>query len=373
MNKIVSSIALYIGMLVTSMVGPATATFAQQAESVSKILDEASTPVQLVDASVSASASRPTLAGLQGQIDSLVAGPDSGCYDGDDRYVSCGNGTVTDTVTGLVWMQDWLCLSYLSGESLSAVVDEVGQLQDGTCQLSDNSKPGDWRLPTREDWEKTNKRANELGCEAPILTDRAGTGCASYIGGGVENPNFSDPTGQYFITSSADEIDPSLVWLFQSIDPSSEFQLFERGLIFDYAWAVRDGGLPGPKGEAGNDGTNGTDGADGVDGIDGEDGTGLRTYIKTENQSVRDLSALEVLCDEGDFVISGGVRSWTTAGGQFFYKLSYYIAQSSPIECDSSGNFCRGWVGHVVCNNDCSNFNLGTMDVYAICASTEPD
>ena len=32
------------------------------------------------------------------------------CFDNANRYVDCGNGTVTDTHTGLIWLQDAGCL-----------------------------------------------------------------------------------------------------------------------------------------------------------------------------------------------------------------------------------------------------------------------
>jgi hypothetical protein len=45
--------------------------------------------------------------------------PDPACFDNTSCYVNCGNGTVTDTRTGL--------------------------------GLTDDSSPGDWRLPTEDE------------------------------------------------------------------------------------------------------------------------------------------------------------------------------------------------------------------------------
>src|SRR5262249_32071128 len=36
---------------------------------------------------------------------------DGPCFDNANRYVDCGNGTVTDTVTGLIWLKQWNCLA----------------------------------------------------------------------------------------------------------------------------------------------------------------------------------------------------------------------------------------------------------------------
>ena len=35
---------------------------------------------------------------------------DGPCFDNTNRYVDCGNGTVTDTVTGLIWLKQSDCL-----------------------------------------------------------------------------------------------------------------------------------------------------------------------------------------------------------------------------------------------------------------------
>ena len=54
-----------------------------------------------------------------------------------------GNGTVT--VNGQVWLKDAGCLGYMNWDSAKS---RVTSLAHGQCDLSDNSKPGDWRLPT---------------------------------------------------------------------------------------------------------------------------------------------------------------------------------------------------------------------------------
>ena len=35
--------------------------------------------------------------------------PDPPCFDLTNRYVNCGQGTVTDTLTGLIWLQNAFC------------------------------------------------------------------------------------------------------------------------------------------------------------------------------------------------------------------------------------------------------------------------
>jgi hypothetical protein len=62
----------------------------------------------------------------------------------DPRFTDNGNGTVTDHLTGLIWLKDLDCF----GDRLwsEALTDAVG-LADGTCGLTDGSSIGDWRLP----------------------------------------------------------------------------------------------------------------------------------------------------------------------------------------------------------------------------------
>jgi hypothetical protein len=102
-----------------------------------------------------------------------AAGP---CFDNSNRYVDCGNGTVTDTVTGLIWLKQADCL----GANNWAVANQaVVGLENGDCGLSDNSSPGDWRLPTKDEWSATVAHASALGCAlgTPHLTNDGGKGC----------------------------------------------------------------------------------------------------------------------------------------------------------------------------------------------------
>src|SRR6266571_8359523 len=96
------------------------------------------------------------------------------CVDKTKRYVDCGNGTVTDTETGLVWLKQSNCLSSANWEAAKKAV--VG-LKNGDCMLTDGSSTGDWRLPTQKEWETTMEKALALGCSGPTLTNDAGTGC----------------------------------------------------------------------------------------------------------------------------------------------------------------------------------------------------
>ena len=143
--------------------------------------------------------------GADGAGGTRAAGP---CFDHDNRYVNCGNGTVTDTVTGLIWLQDAACLGVADWVAANQA---AAALKHGDCGLTDGSSPGDWRLPTRAEWEATIAKAVALGCVLdgsggpPSLTNDAGTAC---YGTGTASSFAGVASGLYW-SSSASENFPS--------------------------------------------------------------------------------------------------------------------------------------------------------------------
>jgi hypothetical protein len=61
-----------------------------------------------------------------------------------NRLIDNGDGTVTDTLTQLIWLQDTGCLA-LAGSYAQGLAG-IATLQDGQCSLSDGSQAGDWRM-----------------------------------------------------------------------------------------------------------------------------------------------------------------------------------------------------------------------------------
>jgi len=59
------------------------------------------------------------------------------------RFIDNGDGTVLDTLTGLIWLRRADCFETDWEGALAA----VGNLMSGSCDLTDGSLPGDWRLP----------------------------------------------------------------------------------------------------------------------------------------------------------------------------------------------------------------------------------
>jgi Protein of unknown function (DUF1566) len=81
------------------------------------------------------------------------------------RFLRSGDGTVTDRLTGLVWLEDVGCLA-LSTVSWTAALAAAEGLAQGSCGLTDGSVAGDWRLPN------VNELASliDFGVPQPALT-----------------------------------------------------------------------------------------------------------------------------------------------------------------------------------------------------------
>ena len=78
------------------------------------------------------------------------------------RYSDNGDGTVTDSRTGLVWLKDADCFGVRSWKD---AVQAVAGLNSGECGLSDGSVEGQWRLPTKKELEG-------VGTDPPATWDR---------------------------------------------------------------------------------------------------------------------------------------------------------------------------------------------------------
>jgi hypothetical protein len=162
---------------------------------------------------------------------------DPACFDNFNRYVDCGNGTVTDTVTGLIWLKNANCFGALDYASANNAAAGLGH---GACGLTDNSAPGDWRLPTKTEWEATIARAVALGCmytgigNPPVLTNRPGTAC--YSGGPQPFTGVNQYTKAW--SSTVYEFDPSYAWRISL--GGSDVHAFLKTTL-KHVWPVRGG------------------------------------------------------------------------------------------------------------------------------------
>ena len=87
------------------------------------------------------------------------------------------DGTVTDNLTGLVWLRDADCFGDVTWPQALALVQGLfsGSTNDpsgGDCGLSDNSGPGEWRLPNIREMQSLIHYAFAF----VAVPDTAGTG-----------------------------------------------------------------------------------------------------------------------------------------------------------------------------------------------------
>lgn len=60
------------------------------------------------------------------------------------RFTDNDDGTVTDNLTGLIWLKNAAC--YEAKDWLNTTL-AVNSLESGECELDDSSEAGDWRIP----------------------------------------------------------------------------------------------------------------------------------------------------------------------------------------------------------------------------------
>jgi len=131
-----------------------------------------------------------TLAGSDGNLQKGETWP-------NPRFTNNSDGTVTDNLTDLVWLQDANCLDAITDPTIPITIDKsvnggtlnwsdaltwCNNLASGKCGLSDGSSAGDWRLPNINEilslihWGYQNPPiSNDAG------GDRWGNGTSSYI------------------------------------------------------------------------------------------------------------------------------------------------------------------------------------------------
>jgi hypothetical protein len=104
------------------------------------------------------------------------------CY----RYRDNRNGTVKDMCTGLIWLKNANCfgmlkwkeakekVANLASEQYCETTEVTDELNIPQYDLTDESKPGMWRLPTIEEWEAMVD--TEYSWPGPSLSNATGTG-----------------------------------------------------------------------------------------------------------------------------------------------------------------------------------------------------
>jgi hypothetical protein len=168
-----------------------------------------------------------------------------------DRFTDCGNGTVRDNNTGLIWLQDANCAAL--GTTPSGMADwadakaAAAALADGTCGLTDGSQAGDWRLPEAGEFCSeddptptigvcpTGNAANSLlntNFGSPALSNAAGV--AQWD---TDGDAFVGVLSNLYWSATENESDATLAWYAHLNDGSVTYT---TKTTFLYVWPVRE-------------------------------------------------------------------------------------------------------------------------------------
>jgi hypothetical protein len=149
-----------------------------------------------------------------------------------NRFVDCGNGTVTDTQTGLILLKNPGCFPLMDYASAN---NAAASLHSGQCGLTDGSAAGNWRLPTQSEWGAILMAR----CYAPgmsTLADRTGFGCFDTTPAGQWATGVQ-LYGYWSSTTSGDSLGAAWFasFIYGYLDYTGKSNLF-------YVWPVRGGG-----------------------------------------------------------------------------------------------------------------------------------
>lgn len=126
------------------------------------------------------------------------------------RWIDNGNGTVTDTMTGLVWLKQADCIR----QNWAGAIAAVNALASGQCGLTDGSIAGNWRMPNRNELQSLSDRMETNHADFFDQTYTWKTSQTLY-----RAPIFTNfKVSEYYWTSTTDAADTSAAWTVFSCD-----------------------------------------------------------------------------------------------------------------------------------------------------------
>ena len=158
------------------------------------------------------------------------------CADGDlergiekpplkDRFMDNGDGTVTDNLTGLIWLKDANCFGTRAWYN---ALSDCNGLSSGSCGLTDGSSVGDWRLPNRNELASLVQK----GYYNPAVPNTKGTGQWS------EGDPFNNVQSYSYWSSPTDASATASAW---GVNVYSGRVYDFSKTSYGYVWPVRGG------------------------------------------------------------------------------------------------------------------------------------
>ncbi len=152
------------------------------------------------------------------------------------RFTVNGDGTVTDNMTGLVWLESADCngtASWANAISWAAsLYDGSGSSGgvNGDCGLSDGSLAGEWRVPTLAEFQSLAY----MEVDNPAISNTAGTG--QWTSG---DPFIDLPTGNYHWWTST-TVETAFSYAYLGFPRSFAPATSDKTTTPYYVWPVRD-------------------------------------------------------------------------------------------------------------------------------------
>jgi hypothetical protein len=180
-----------------------------------------------------------------GQTVSYASGDDGALKKGvvwpGPRFADNQDGTVTDNLTGLVWLQDAGCFP---PAPWFAALGEVNKLSSGACGLNDGSSAGQWRLPNLNELESlvdVSANVPALNANSPFINVSSAIywSSTSYFGGEADSPDawairFSDGRYMNDSTSNVKATANNEIWAVKRRS-GGQVKLQATGMHFAYA------------------------------------------------------------------------------------------------------------------------------------------
>ena len=170
-------------------------------------------------------------------IDCTGTGQDGDIQPGKEwpnpRFVDNTDGTVTDKLTGLIWLRDARCEDLAGtdpvGRSIwTTALTAAAALASGTCGLTEGSSAGDLRLPSVNDLQSLIHYEYSY----PALPDAEGTAKWS------EGDAFSGVQAEVYWSSTSNAASPTSAWVVH-LRYGSVNDRFKSFISF--VWPVRGG------------------------------------------------------------------------------------------------------------------------------------
>lgn len=173
-----------------------------------------------------------------GQTTSYVTGDDGDLERGiappAPRFTDNSNGTVTDNLTGLIWLKSANCggtgISWTNAFTFTNSLRDgwTGDGSGGDCGLSDGSTAGQWRVPNVRELQSLI----HYGYGSPALSNTAGTGKWT------EGNPFTGVQSDYYWTSTTFVNGPSMAF---SVMFNTGFHSYYGKTSPYWVWPVRGG------------------------------------------------------------------------------------------------------------------------------------